>query len=785
MATYKWSRYNISYGTNPPFSQHVGQWISFVNLHKAISWDGSSWQLSGGMFASNDYISSGTEGYMLTAGILTKFIAGSNPNYATNLVDTISFRADPSQRESVRGSYVSDVTSTSRSAYPDNGISGSYWYVFQGEVVNTAPTTPGPFTQPIGILEIGDRKTISWGASTDSESNLANYILEVSINNGAWAQMGTPTTNNFTYTIPTATSIRFRVKARDTGGLETAYRESAMFTVQPPQYYWSKYNVVTHTSYSVSWIAQGGSAGSDGYPGYGIDGNGDFYTTGVYESYDYYQRPVGKTLYKIFDKHQIVRYHFTSSQETVNSIGTAVPTTTQVRGSLIQSGIIAGEGAYPINGQQSGYWWVRGSRVNESIAPPQGITSPEADTVFRPGNTVSIAFTASTAANISAYEVDYRYNNDTWTPLATNATLTRSLTAPTDSTKTTLEFRIRAKNASNVYSDYIYSPLYLIQHNVAPVVTLNTENNKILYENDSFEIPGTVQDVDNGNTVTVRYQISGDAERAIKAYLSNGSQELYSKTLTFKGGKLYDGETVIVSDLVDGTPYTLRVWATDDKGGTSAIAERTFYVVPNRVPTLIVNSPIIQGTIENDKFTVDGEFTDPDNNTAIVTYRINGGNSVQVAEGTSGTFDFEVSFGQLKIGENVIIVEAVDSYGAKVTKSIKLNKSVVETALLKSTARYKIDPPKGNAKAVLLWIQRAEALAIDVSISMQMVEEAESYEVLTPTNTAPITSVAQIVEDEFYYEATSPKDNIILQIDMTRNSVEVNDAILLISGVLE
>lgn len=697
-----------------------------------------------------------------------------------------TFAAKPSDMEVV-------LTDTNESANNHTGVT----ILIERDEKNTAPTTPGPFVQPTGILEIGDSKTISWGASTDAESNFASYVLEVSINNGAWTQIGIPTVNNFTYTIPnipTATKIQFRVKARDATGLESAFRESSIFTVQPPQYYWSKYKV-TNTyvpngpgEWQYNYVRA--PIGTETYNGYVSMTKYPTYMYSGAPKYEYHVTGIPHTgasdgYSQIGSTEGILNIRFTLSEVVVSRLEVSyeiIPS----RGALVQSDIKAAENAYVNNTKNNdGFWYVRGSRVSESITPPQGITSPAPDTVFRPGNIVNIAFTASAAANISAYEVDYRYNNDAWTPLAANATLTRSLTATTDSTKTTIEFRVRAKNTSNVYSDYIYSPLYTIQHNVAPVVTLDTENNKILFENDSFNILGAVQDTDKDNTVTVRYQISGGAERAIKAYLSNGSQELYSKTLTFKGGKLYDGETLIAGDLVDGTLYTLRVWATDDKGGTSAIAERAFYVVPNRAPSLTVNSPIIQGTIENDKFTVDGEFADPDNNTAIVTYRINGGNSVQVAEGTSGTFDFEVSFGQLKIGENVIAVEAVDSYGAKVTKSIKLNKSVVETALLKSTARYKIDPPKGSAKAVLLWIQRAEALAIDVSISMQMKGEAESYEVLTPNNTAPITSASQVVEDEFYYEAASAKDSIILQIDMTRESVEVNDAILLISGVLE
>lgn len=41
------------------------------------------------------------------------------------------------------------------------------------------------------------------------------------------------------------------------------------------------------------------------------------------------------------------------------------------------------------------------------------------------------------------------------------------------------------------------------------------------------------------------------------------------------------------------------------------------------------------------------------------------------------------------------------------------------------------------------------------------------------------------MEDEFFHETDAAKDNIIVQIDMTRESTEVNDQIYLISGVLD
>lgn len=334
---------------------------------------------------------------------------------------------------------------------------------------------------------------------------------------------------------------------------------------------------------------------------------------------------------------------------------------------------------------------------------------------------------------------------------------------------------------------YQYTVTVVYEANAIPAVTLTSpSDNLTLYENDTFNINGNVIDADNSNTVTVRYQINAFTTRAIKAFLSDGSTlESFSKSLTFKGGNLYDGDTLVASNLSDGVAHTLKVWATDDQGGTSTIREIPFYVVPNRAPLLTVNGPVISGSINSDKFTVNGTFEDSDGNNTIVSYRLNGASSVQVAEGVSGSFEFELSFGQLVIGANEIVVEAVDSYGAKVSKTVKLNKVAVETPLLKSTARYKVNPPNGSAKAVLLWIQRDANLSIDAAISMGMQGEAESYTPLTALNSAPVEQGSPIVEDEFYHEADGPKDNIILQIDMERASLEVDDKIYLISGVLD
>ena len=323
--------------------------------------------------------------------------------------------------------------------------------------------------------------------------------------------------------------------------------------------------------------------------------------------------------------------------------------------------------------------------------------------------------------------------------------------------------------------------------NAIPVILLDKPvPNQTLYENDTLNVVGTVSDADNGNSITVRYQVNTSTTRAIKAFISDGQiAESFAKHLTFKNSSLYDGDTLIIANLTDGVPHTLKVWATDDQGGQSAIVERTFYVVPNRAPRLEVTPPTIEGNIDSDTFTVSGTYADDDKNEVIISYRINGSISKEVARGTDGAFDFTVSFAQLKNGNNTIGVEAIDSYGAKTSRTIKLNKNTIATPLLQSTVRYLIQPPKGSAQAVLLWLQRDQELAVTASLHMGMKGEAEAFTLLEPTNTAPLRDNAAILEDEFYHEADSAKDHIILQLDMKRSSVESTAAIHLISGVFE
>ena len=324
--------------------------------------------------------------------------------------------------------------------------------------------------------------------------------------------------------------------------------------------------------------------------------------------------------------------------------------------------------------------------------------------------------------------------------------------------------------------------------NKVPTVVLNTENNKTLYEADTITVAGTATDTDSGNVVTVKYKIAESVEKALTAAVSDGSNAIpFNKSLVFKGGKILDGETAITDVLTDGNAYTLSVWAEDNQGGKSTVQTRTFYVVPNRVPVLSVNDYDTSSCIiDTDTFSISGTCEDADGNTMRVGYRINGGDFVEVFSGTDGNWEFEMPLYKLKSGENVISIEAIDSYDFKTSQTLTLNKNTVSTQVLKGVTRYTINPPSGSAKGILLWVQHHKDLIIDsCSISMTDNAEAEKFVKMTHTTTVNMPNSTDIVESEFVLETETPKEKIMLKIEFSRASVDVSPTIKLISGVME
>lgn len=114
------------------------------------------------------------------------------------------------------------VYSTSSSAYPNGGVSGSYYYDQRTTV--TSPTAPSGLTYPATITT--PSVDVTWTAATSNTNYpVSGYQVDVSTNGGtSWTLAGNPNTNSLSYSItPGVTSIMFRVRAKDSNGQWGSY----------------------------------------------------------------------------------------------------------------------------------------------------------------------------------------------------------------------------------------------------------------------------------------------------------------------------------------------------------------------------------------------------------------------------------------------------------------------------------------------------------------------------------------------------------------------------------
>ncbi|QDQ03140.1 hypothetical protein FOH38_23350 [Lysinibacillus fusiformis] len=433
--------------------------------------------------------------------------------------------------------------------------------------------------------------------------------------------------------------------------------------------------------------------------------------------------------------------------------------------------ITADENAYINNARNSdGYWYARGEKANTA---PNYTQIPTQST--KKDGVVTI--------NLANYFSDPQGDALTYAVSSSNPSVATASVSGSTLTLSGKEIGSTWITVDANDGDFTTTQGFALNvTNTAPTVSVSSPNaNMTLYENDLFNITGSAADVNANQSVTIYAQVNMEQKIVLGIGLSNAPIS-FNKQLKFKAGKLFDGETAITGSLTDGVPHTLKIWAQDGDGGQSPSTDRAFYVVPNRPPSLTVDTVQPSGIINTDKFKISGTAGDPDGNPVTATYRLNGGNSVAL-EIVEGKWEFDIALAQLQVGSNTFVVELMDSYDFKVSKTIKLNKNEVKTSILQSVARYKITPPKGSAKGVLLWIQRDEDLNLTVDLSMTLKGEQESYVPLTAMHTVPVYE--GVLEDEFYYETVEPKDNIILKLTTTRANINVDNKIYLIMGVLE
>lgn len=130
------------------------------------------------------------------------------------------------------GNY-SALCSTTSGIRPALILPPNIWVRDDGFVVtNTEPSVPASISVP-GSISGGSTITVSWGASTDPQNNLEGYIVERSTNGGSsWSQIYQGGARSTTNSVAFGTaSVMYRVKAYDSGDLQSGYRTSGNVTV--------------------------------------------------------------------------------------------------------------------------------------------------------------------------------------------------------------------------------------------------------------------------------------------------------------------------------------------------------------------------------------------------------------------------------------------------------------------------------------------------------------------------------------------------------------------------
>ena len=137
----------------------------------------------------------------------------------------------PLSIETVVGSLVGYVSGTSNYSYPIDGVSGSYYYIFEGSDCIDPTSVSYSTTEPSG----GKSITISVTARSNTYGGTISYQYQYSTNGGSsWTTITTTTSKSRSVTIPKgATQFMARVRASDNYGFTSStYVSGANLTVK-------------------------------------------------------------------------------------------------------------------------------------------------------------------------------------------------------------------------------------------------------------------------------------------------------------------------------------------------------------------------------------------------------------------------------------------------------------------------------------------------------------------------------------------------------------------------
>lgn len=130
-----------------------------------------------------------------------------------------------------QGTLLGYNSSSNSGAYPQGGVSGDYWYEYQGSDNIDAASVGYSTLEPRG----GEAITINVTPSSGKVySGTVSYLYQVQLDGGAWTTIATTTATSQSYTIPKGTqTFAARVRAQDNIGFTSStYTTGATVTVK-------------------------------------------------------------------------------------------------------------------------------------------------------------------------------------------------------------------------------------------------------------------------------------------------------------------------------------------------------------------------------------------------------------------------------------------------------------------------------------------------------------------------------------------------------------------------
>ncbi|MCL2788776.1 MAG: hypothetical protein FWD59_09875, partial [Micrococcales bacterium] len=168
-ATYEWDRYSVVNTTT--YTQ--GSWTDWVRETTQTTSKSGYPTLS--ISSSSGFVYSGTTKSITKANVGVSVYSGTATRanswqYTSDGVLWTHYITATAKTTQSRGStYYGTVTSTSSTAYPQNGASGSYWYVYRGTITPTYTFTLNPST-----AHTFAQAAVGYGTPTARTTTVAN-----------------------------------------------------------------------------------------------------------------------------------------------------------------------------------------------------------------------------------------------------------------------------------------------------------------------------------------------------------------------------------------------------------------------------------------------------------------------------------------------------------------------------------------------------------------------------------------------------------------------------------